>query len=109
MVVNCRSSFVVRPPSTVNYSGGPNRGMQRWFPSGYGFRRWAAVLALGVAILALGTAMAITNMYRLYILDHTGTTFLYYTTLQFIPRPYREILVALVGVALTIWGAIGIS
>jgi uncharacterized cofD-like protein len=83
--------------------------MQRWFPSGYGFRRWAAVLALGVAILALGTAMALTNMYRLYILDRTGTNFLYYTTLQFIPHPYREALVALVGVTLAIWGAIGIS
>ena len=83
--------------------------MQRWFPSGYGFRRWAAVLALGVAILALGAAMALTNMYRLYIVDRTGTNFLYYTTLQFIPHPYRETLVALLGVALTIWGATGIA
>ena len=83
--------------------------MERWFPSGYGFRRWAAVLAVGVAILALGAAMAITNLYRLYVVDSTGTTLLYYTTLQFIPHPYRELLVALVGVGLTVWGAIGIG
>jgi uncharacterized cofD-like protein len=83
--------------------------MERWFPSGYGFRRWAAVLAVGVAILALGAAMAITNIYRLYVVDYTGTTFLYYATLQFITHPYREILVALVGVGLTAWGAVGIS
>jgi uncharacterized cofD-like protein len=64
---------------------------------------------VGVAILALGAAMAITNLYRLYVVDSTGTTLLYYTTLQFIPHPYRELLVALVGVGLTVWGAIGIG
>jgi uncharacterized cofD-like protein len=83
--------------------------MERWwFPSGYGFRRWAALFAVGVAILALGLAMGITNIYRIYLVDHTGTTFLYYTTLQFIPHPYRELLVLLVGLGLTIWGGIGI-
>ncbi len=83
--------------------------MERWwFPSGYGFRRWAAVFAVGVAILALGLAMGITNIYRMYVVDHTGTTFLYYTTLQFIPHPYRELLVLLAGLGLTIWGGLGI-
>jgi uncharacterized cofD-like protein len=83
--------------------------MNRWFPSGYGFRRWAAVLAIGVAVLALGAAMGITNLYRMYVVDYTGTTFLYYATLQFIGHPFREILVGLVGLALTLWGGVGIS
>jgi len=66
------------------------------------------VLAAGVAIIGLGLAMGITNLYRAFIVDQTGTTFLYYVTLQFIPHPYRELLVGLVGVALAVLGARGI-
>ncbi|HET9494906.1 MAG TPA: gluconeogenesis factor YvcK family protein [Chloroflexia bacterium] len=83
--------------------------MERWFPSGYGFRRWAIVLALGVALIGLGLAMGVTNLYRQYIVDQTGTTFLYYATLQFIPHPWREALVALIGLGLLTAGGWGIT
>jgi uncharacterized cofD-like protein len=83
--------------------------MDRWLPSGYGFRRSAFVLALGVAIIGLGLAMALANLYRLFILDLTGTTFLYAVTLQFIPHPFREILVGLVGIGLAAYGAWGMN
>lgn len=83
--------------------------MSRWFPSGYGFRKWAVVFAIGVAILALGMAMGITNIYRIYVVDSTGTTFLYFATLQFIGHPWRELLVGFVGLALLVWGGIGIN
>lgn len=83
--------------------------MNRWFPSGYGFRRWAVVFALGVAILALGMAMGITNFYRAYVVDSSGTTVLYFATLQFIGHPWRELLVGIVGLGLLVWGGLGIS
>jgi uncharacterized cofD-like protein len=83
--------------------------MDRWLPSGYGFRRSAFILALGVAIIGLGLAMALANLYRMFVLDLTGTTFLFFATLQFIPHPFREILVALVGIGLAAWGAWGMS
>lgn len=83
--------------------------MDRWLPSGYGFRRWAFVFAAGVAIIGLGLAMFITNLYRLYILDNTGTSLLYPLTLQFIPHPFREILVGILGIGLAAWGAWGIN
>ncbi|HYP41316.1 MAG TPA: hypothetical protein VEX13_13235, partial [Chloroflexia bacterium] len=67
--------------------------LDRWLPSGYGFRKWTLVLAVGVAILSLGAAMGVTNLYRVYIVPNSGTTFLYYVTLQFIPHPARELLV----------------
>jgi uncharacterized cofD-like protein len=54
-------------------------------------------------------AMGITNFYRLYVVDSTGTTFLYFATLQFVPHPWREILVGLAGLGLLVWGAVGIS
>jgi uncharacterized cofD-like protein len=65
------------------------------------------VLALGVALIGLGVAMGITNLYRQYVVDHTGTTFLYYATLQFIPHPWREALVGLVGAGLVVAGLMG--
>ena len=83
--------------------------MDRWFPSGYGLRRWAIVLALGVAVIGLGLAMALTNLYRRYVVDQTGTTFLYYATLQFIPHPWREVFVALVGTGLVVAGGFGLA
>jgi uncharacterized cofD-like protein len=89
----------------ANTSGMSN--MERWLPSGYGFRRWALVLAFGVAIVGLGIAMAFANLYRLYLLPQSGTPFVYAITLQFIPHPLRELLVLLLGVGLGLWGARG--
>jgi len=77
--------------------------MEKWLPSGFGFRRYALVLAIGVAILGLGLAMGVTNLYRLYITNNTGTEFLYNATLQFIPHPFREGLVGLVGLVISVW------
>jgi uncharacterized cofD-like protein len=52
--------------------------------------------------------MFLTNLYRQYVVDYTGTTLFYYITFQFIPHPWREILVGLLGVGLTAWGERGI-
>ncbi|MDQ6693072.1 MAG: YvcK family protein [Chloroflexota bacterium] len=83
--------------------------MNKWLPSGYGFRRWALVLAVGVAVLGLGLAMGIANLYRIYIVPRSGTEFLYFVTLQFIPHPFREALVLLVGIALALWGGVRVN
>src|SRR5438045_3629067 len=83
--------------------------MDRWLPSGYGFRRWAFTLAVGVAIIGLGIAMALTNFYKRYVVDSTGTTFLYYATFQFIPHPWRELGVGLLGLGVAAVGAWGIN
>lgn len=83
--------------------------MEKWLPSGFGFRRWALVLAAGVAIIGLGLAMGIANLYRAYILPVNGTPFISAITLQFIPHPYRELLVGALGVGLSVLGARGIS
>ncbi len=81
--------------------------MERWLPSGYGFRRWALVLAIGVAIVGLALAMGVTNLYRAYVLPQSGTPVMYSLTLQFIPHPWRETLVGLIGIAMGLLGARG--
>lgn len=89
----------------ANTSGKSN--IENWLPSGYGFRRWALVLAVGVSIIGLAVAMGIANLYRAYVLPQSGTPIIGALTLQFIPHPLREILVLLVGLALTLWGIRG--
>src|SRR4051794_24111291 len=84
-------------------------GLDVWLPRGVGLRPWAAVMGAGVAVLGLGLAMLVTNLYRIYIVPESGTTLLYLLTLQFIPHPWREVLVGLVGVALVIRGWIGVA
>jgi uncharacterized cofD-like protein len=59
--------------------------------------------------MGLGLAMGVTNLYRQYVVDHTGTTFLYYATLQFIPHPWREALAAAAGLGLLVAGGAGIT
>ncbi len=81
--------------------------IERWLPSGYGFRRWVFLFALGAGIVGLAAAMGIANLYRAYILPQSGTPFINAVTLQFIPHPYREALVGLVGVWLMLWGGRG--
>src|SRR6266513_5250754 len=122
LIVHCLSSIVCRrraivPPLPFRYNERghlcreerPSLYMDRWLPSGYGFRRWAFTLAAGVAIIGLGVAMALTNFYKRYVVDSTGTTFLYYATFQFIPHPWREIGVGLLGVGIAVAGALGIN
>ncbi len=81
--------------------------MERWLPSGYGFRRWALVFTVGAAIVGLALAMGITNLYRTYVLPQTGTPFIYGATLQFIPHPWREALVGVLGLCIGVLGARG--
>jgi uncharacterized cofD-like protein len=67
------------------------------------------MLAVGVAIIGLGIAMMLTNIYRNYVVSSTGTTFLYYLTFQFIPHPWRELGLAAVGLGIAIAGGWGIN
>jgi uncharacterized cofD-like protein len=87
----------------------PKRGLGAWLPAGLGLRPWAALLILSLAVIALGLAMLVANLYRMFIIWQTGTTFFYWATLQFIPHPWREILVAGVGIAGAVVGYRGLA
>ncbi len=87
----------------------PARWLDGWLPRGLGLRPWAALLVLSLALVGLGLAMLVTNLYRMFIIWQTGTTFIYWATLQFIPHPAREILVALVGLVGTVFAYRGLA
>ncbi|HUS13846.1 MAG TPA: gluconeogenesis factor YvcK family protein [Chloroflexia bacterium] len=85
------------------------RGIGAWLPAGLGLRPWAALLVAGLAIIGLGVAMFITNLYRLVLVRQAGASSLYWVTAQFIPHPWREILVGSLGVLITILGYRGLA
>lgn len=58
-------------------------------------RKWLAVFVVGAVGLSLGIAYMLTDLYR----RHPFPAFVYYLTLQFIPRPIRGLLFMLAGVA----------
>jgi hypothetical protein len=64
-------------------------------------RRWMSFLVVGVVGLALGIAYLLTHLYRMQPFPE----FVYYITLQFIPRPLRGALFILWGVGV-IWIAV---
>ena len=83
--------------------------LEAWLPRGIGLRPWALVLGGGVALLGLSLAMLLTNLYRIFIMPQNGTVLLYVLTLQFIPHPWREILMGLVGLGVTLAGWYGVA
>lgn len=68
----------------------------KWLYVGIGVKRWLLLLFLGITILALGAAFLLIEVYR----HLTFPDFVYYLTLQFIPRPARGVLFFLLGASL---------
>ncbi len=58
-------------------------------------RKWLAVFVVGAVVLSLGIAYVLVDLYR----RQPFPEFVYYLTLQFIPRPIRGLLFILGGVA----------
>ena len=77
----------------------------KWLRVGMHIKRWLALLLLGTIFLSLGLAMGLATVYRNFSFPDRTTTIVQAGTLQFIPHPYRELLVGLTGLALA---AIGI-
>jgi uncharacterized cofD-like protein len=96
-------------PGNRNGTRPATPGIGGWLPAGLGLRPWAALLVIALAVLGMALAMLLTNLYRAFILPQTGTPLVHALTLQFIPHPWREILVGLVGIAAAIFGYRGLA
>lgn len=70
----------------------------KWLQPGMHVKRWLALLFLGITILSLGTGYVLVEFYRTY----TFPDFVYYLTLQFIPRAVRGLLFGVAGTAFVI-------
>ena len=76
-------------------------GLTKWMYVGLHIKRWLILLLLGVAIMGLGFAYLLREVYVTY----TFPEWMYYATLQFIPRWGRGLLFVGVASGLTIYAA----
>ena len=63
---------------------------------GIGVKRWLGVLLFGITLLSLGAAYVLVEMYR----EQPFPDFVYYLTLQFLPRAARAILFGAFGIGI---------
>ena len=82
--------------------GLPDRHVFKWLLPGMHIKRWLLLLVLGVAIMGLGIAYFLREVY----VSYTFPGIFYYLTLQFFPRWVRGMLfVSVAGslIALAVW------
>lgn len=77
----------------------------KWLYPGMHVKRWVILLLAGITALGLGMAYLLVDIYRQQPLP----AIFYYLTLQFIPRIGRAILLAGVGLVLSVAGFVGLS
>ncbi len=63
-------------------------------------KRWAALFMLGMVLMSLALAMALATIYRYYAFPEPTTGIVQRLTLQFIPHPYRELIILLAGMTI---------
>lgn len=68
----------------------------KWLAVGIGIKRWLALLFVGITLLSLGAAYLLVEAYR----TQPFPEFVYYLSLQFLPRPVRALLFGAVGLVL---------
>lgn len=78
--------------------------MRKWLRVGMRVKRYLVVLALGITFISLALAMALATLYRNVNFPDYSTDIVRAITLQFIPHPWRELLVLAIGL-----GVIGTS
>lgn len=76
---------------------------RKWLYPGMHVKRWIALLIIGFMALSLACAMALAWVYRNVDFVQPFTEPVQTVTLQFIPHPFRELLVGTVGLALTVF------
>jgi len=76
------------------------RSWRTWLRPGMLIKRWVLLFMLSVVLTSLALAMGLAWLYRNYAFPHRLSGVVRSLTLQFIPHPYRELLLFTFGVAL---------
>lgn len=66
--------------------------LRTWLRPGMLIKRWIALLISGIVLTSLALAMALAWIYRNYQFPSRATDLVQTVTLQFIPHPFREIV-----------------
>lgn len=80
-----------------------------WLRPGMLIKRWVGLLILSVTLMGLGLAMGLAWLYRNVDFPSPTSDAIYIGTLQFIPHPYREIIILAVALVLLVAAAKGLS
>ncbi len=81
------------------------RSWRTWLRPGMLIKRWVILAMVGIVVISLGLAMGLTWIYRNYYWQLESTSkFVQLITLQFIPHPYRELVLIVPGVAMLCFG-----
>ncbi|HUG15213.1 MAG TPA: gluconeogenesis factor YvcK family protein [Thermomicrobiales bacterium] len=83
--------------------------LRTWLRPGMLVKRWILVLFGGLVMTSLAMAMGLAWIYRNYDFPSSTATIVQTVTLQFIPHPYREVLVIAVGIGFVLVGFFQLS
>jgi hypothetical protein len=83
--------------------------LRTWLRPGMLVKRWILLLLGGLISTSLAMAMGLAYIYRNFEFPSATTGIVQALTLQFIPHPWREILVLIVGLGVTIFGFLQLS
>ncbi len=84
-------------------------GILRWLIPGLGVKRWFGLILLGLTLLAVGLALALLDVYRTTPTESGLTPVLEVAALQFLVRPVRVAIFAILGVTLIGFGMAGLN
>jgi hypothetical protein len=81
----------------------------KWLYPGMNVKRWLLLLAVGVVAFSLAIAMGLAWAYRTIEFPPEFTELVQLLTLQFIPHPYRELVVGVPGILLFVYAIYRLS
>ncbi len=105
------SGIVVRvykspgPSNQNNLTRSRFRTLARWLQPGLGVKRWFVLLIIGVALIGLGVAVILLDIYR----NHPESPWLAILSLRDLPRWLRALLLALAGFLLTFFSVLRLN
>ena len=98
----------LKETSWLNHIFGWAKKQIQWLRPGLGMKRWIALMILGTAILGLGIAVVVLDIYRnvsgSWIVEVLG-----FLSLRFLPRWFRFLLFSGAGIACLYFSVTGIS
>ena len=85
------------------------RELARWSVPGLGVKRWFTLVLMGITLLGVGMALLLLEIYRTQSTNNIVLTVLYYVSLSFLPRIFRVLIFAGLGVGLVAYGILRLN